>query len=79
MTEQLSTGRELTKVAGILVTHLAAVVLGVILMIVGIALGVSLVLLPIGIPVGLVGLGFFLWGLFGWARAEAKSGRPTTG
>jgi hypothetical protein len=76
MIELSSTGREIAKGAGLLVSHLSAVVLGVVLMIIGSALGVSLVLLPIGIPVGLIGLGLFLWGLFGWASDKTKPGQP---
>jgi hypothetical protein len=70
MTEHESAGRELAKGAGIFLGHVIALVVGLVLMVAGLAMGVSLVLLPIGIPVGLVGLGVFLWGLFG--RAEEK-------
>jgi hypothetical protein len=60
-----STGKELAKGAGRVVSHVIALGVGVVLMIVGVAMGVSLVLLPVGIPVGLAGLFIFLWGLFG--------------
>jgi hypothetical protein len=76
MTEPSSFGREAAKGAGIVIGHLAAVVLGVVLMILGSALGVTLVLLPVGIPVGLVGLGFFLWGMFGWANTQSSPKNP---
>ena len=66
MAEQESVGRGAERVA----LHVLAVIAGIILMFVGLAMGVSLVLLPIGVPVGLVGLGAFLWGLFG--RSEPK-------
>jgi hypothetical protein len=55
----------LVKGVGLLAGHVAALVVGVILMIVGIALGVGLVTLPFAIPVGLAGLFVFLWGLYG--------------
>jgi hypothetical protein len=70
-----SAGQELAKGAGRLVGHLAAIVGGFILMIVGLAMGVTIVLLPFGIPIGLVGLGVFGWGLFGWglsSRSQKK-------
>ena len=76
MTEPSSTGRDIAKGAGLLFGHLSAAVLGLVLMIIGSALGVSLVLLPIGVPVGLLGLGLFLWGLFGWASGKTKPGKP---
>ena len=72
MTEHESAGRELAKGAGLFLGHILAIVAGLVLMVAGLAMGVSLVLLPIGIPVGLVGLGVFLWGLFG--RTEEKGG-----
>jgi hypothetical protein len=70
MAEYESAGGELAKGAGRLAVHAAAVVAGLLLMIVGLAMGVSIVLLPFGIPVGLAGLLAFLWGLFG--RTEGK-------
>ena len=43
--------------------HLAAIVGGVAMMVLGVGLSVTMVLLPIGIPLGLAGLGVFIWGL----------------
>ena len=43
--------------------HLAAIIGGMVLMVLGVGLSVTMVLLPIGIPLGLVGLGVFIWGL----------------
>ena len=74
MSEQSSVGKELAKEGGRLIVHILASAFGVLLMIAGTAMGVSLVLLPIGIPLGLVGLAFFLWGLFG---READKHVPT--
>ena len=49
--------------------HLAAVLGGMVMMVLGVGLSVTMVLLPIGIPLGLVGLGVFIWGLTpGWRR-----------
>lgn len=43
--------------------HIAAVVVGFILMVVGLAMGVTMVLLPIGLVVGFSGLALFIGGL----------------
>jgi hypothetical protein len=43
--------------------HLAAIIGGIVTMVLGVALSVTMVLLPIGIPLGLIGLGVFIWGL----------------
>jgi len=77
MTELSSNSRQLAKGAGLLASHVAAVVFGVFLIIIGSAMGVSLVLLPIGIPVGLIGLGFVIWGLFMWASDKTTPEKPT--
>jgi hypothetical protein len=47
--------------------HLAAIIGGLILMIVGLGMGVTMVLLPIAIPLGLVGVVLTIWGFFGWS------------
>ena len=75
MSERESAGRELAKGAGRILGHLAAIVVGVILMILGVALGVGLVTLPVAIPIGLAGLAVCGWGLFGWSR---ETGFPAT-
>jgi hypothetical protein len=49
--------------------HLAAIIVGVVMMVLGVGLSVTMVLLPIGIPLGLAGLGVFIWGLTpGWRK-----------
>jgi hypothetical protein len=49
--------------------HLAAIIAGVALMLLGVGLSVTMVLLPVGIPLGLAGLGVLIWGLTpGWRR-----------
>jgi hypothetical protein len=49
--------------------HLAAIIAGVVMMVLGVGLSVTMVLLPIGIPLGLAGLGVFIWGLTpGWRK-----------
>lgn len=51
--------------------HIAAVILGFILMVVGLGLGVTMVMLPVGIVIGLLGAAMFIGGLF--ARIDGKS------
>jgi hypothetical protein len=49
--------------------HLAAVIAGLVMMMLGVGLGVTMVLLPVGVPLGLAGLGIFVWGLTpGWRK-----------
>lgn len=50
------------------VGHVAAIVVGLVLMFSGVGMGVTIVLLPIGVPVGLVGLALFLWGMVLYTR-----------
>lgn len=44
--------------------HVAAVIVGFVLMVVGLALGVTMIMLPIGLGVGLLGFCILLGGLF---------------
>ena len=44
--------------------HAAAVVLGLVLMIVGLGLGVTMIMLPVGVVVGLIGVLLVVGGLF---------------
>ena len=44
--------------------HAAAVVIGLIMMIVGLGLGVTMIMLPVGIPLGLLGVAMVVAGLF---------------
>jgi hypothetical protein len=53
-------------------SHVAAVLIGFILMVIGIAMGVTIVLLPFGIPVGLAGLLLFVWGLYSAGPATRR-------
>ncbi len=49
--------------------HLAALVAGLVMMVLGVGLSVTMVLLPIGLPLGIVGLGVLIWGLTpGWRK-----------
>lgn len=51
--------------------HIAALIVGFILMVFGLALGVTMIMLPVGIVVGLLGVAIFLMGLF--ARVNQKA------
>jgi hypothetical protein len=51
--------------------HAAAVVVGLILMIVGLGLGVTMIMLPVGIAVGLLGVAMVVGGMF--ARIDERS------
>ena len=44
--------------------HIAAVIIGFVLMVVGLGLGVTMIMLPVGIVVGLIGAAMFVGGLF---------------
>jgi len=44
--------------------HIAAVVIGFVLMVIGLALGVTMIMLPVGVVVGLLGVAIFVGGLF---------------
>jgi membrane-bound ClpP family serine protease len=44
--------------------HAAAVVIGLIMMIVGLGLGVTMIMLPVGITIGLLGVAMLVAGVF---------------
>jgi hypothetical protein len=50
------------------VGHVAAIVVGLVLMIIGIGMGVTIVLVPLAIPVGIAGLVLFMGGMTTHAR-----------
>jgi hypothetical protein len=54
-----------------LLGHIAAVIIGFVMMVVGLGLGVTLIMLPVGIVVGLLGVAIFVAGLF--ARLDQKA------
>ena len=47
-------------------------IIGAAMMISGLGMGVTMILIPVGVPVGLVGLGIFLWGVWGFREARRK-------
>ena len=51
--------------------HVAAIVLGFVMMVVGLALGVTLIMLPVGLVVGLIGVALFISGWLSWSSERA--------
>ncbi len=64
MTAHSLSTRHIAGLVGSFFGHVAAVVIGFVLMVVGLALGVTMIMLPVGIVIGLAGLLIFLGGLF---------------
>ena len=56
--------RRLLTMTGHFFGHVAAVVLGFVLIIVGMAMGVTMVLLPAGVVIGLLGVALVVGGVF---------------
>jgi hypothetical protein len=50
--------------AEVILGHVAAVIVGFVMMVVGLGLGVTMVMLPVGLVVGLAGVALFVTGLF---------------
>ena len=44
--------------------HTAAVVVGLVMMIVGLGLGVTMIMLPVGLTLGLIGVAILVGGMF---------------
>jgi archaellum biogenesis protein FlaJ (TadC family) len=44
--------------------HIAAVIIGFIMMVIGLGLGVTIIMLPVGLVIGLAGVAMFIGGLF---------------
>jgi hypothetical protein len=51
--------------------HIAAIIVGFIMMIVGLALGVTMIMLPVGLVVGLLGVALFISGWLSWSNQKA--------
>ena len=58
-------GRRLLQAGERILGHVAAVVIGFALMVIGLGLGVTMIMLPVGLVVGLLGAMLFVWGLVG--------------
>ena len=51
--------------------HVAALITGFVLMVIGLALGVTMIMLPVGIVVGMLGFLLFVGGLFAHIEQDA--------
>ena len=64
-TQPAGRGRRFLEKGEQILSHVVAVAIGFVLMVVGLGLGVTMIMLPVGLVVGLVGVGLFVWGLVG--------------
>jgi hypothetical protein len=67
MTHTIS-AHDVSLAVGRFLEHAAAVIVGLIMMVVGLGLGVTMIMLPVGLTIGLLGFGLVVSGLF--ARFE---------
>lgn len=65
------------KVGENVAAHVVAIIVGFALMLAGLGMGVTMVLIFVAIPVGLVGLGIFLWGIWGFGEARRRRSAET--
>jgi hypothetical protein len=70
MAEVLKWRRSWIKTTESVLGHVAAVIIGFVMMVVGLGLGVTMIMLPVGIVIGLLGVAVFIGGLF--ARFDQK-------
>jgi hypothetical protein len=68
--------KELVKGVGGFFGHVAAIIVGLILSVVGLAMGVTVVMLPVGLGVCLLGLALVVWGLVGRSREKEEATKP---
>lgn len=64
MTDKESATRHAIEVGESFIGHVAAVVVGFVLMVIGLGLGVTMIMLPLGLVIGISGLLLVVWGLF---------------
>jgi hypothetical protein len=50
--------------------HLAAIVIGFAMMVMGLGLGVTMIMLPVGLVIGLTGMALFVGGFFAHLNAR---------
>ncbi len=62
--------RHVLWLSEVILGHVAAAILGFILMVVGLGLGVTMIMLPVGLVLGLLGVGIFTWGLVGHLQSR---------
>lgn len=66
----LATGRSWIGIAEGILGHVAAVIAGLVMMVIGLGLGVTMIMLPVGVVIGLAGVALVVTGLF--FRADAQ-------
>ena len=71
MAEVLKWHRSWIKTTESVLGHVAAVIIGFVMMVVGLGLGVTMIMLPVGLVIGLLGVAVFVGGLF--ARFDEKA------
>jgi hypothetical protein len=54
-----------------ILSHVAAIVVGFIMMVVGLGLGVTMIMLPVGLVIGLIGVALFISGWISWSDQKA--------
>jgi hypothetical protein len=59
------------RVTEVVLAHVAAIVVGFIMMVLGLGLSVTIVMLPVGLIVGLGGAALFIAGLFAHINRDA--------
>ena len=64
--------REALRVGENLAAHVAAILVGAAMMVVGVGMGVTMILIPVGVPLGFIGLGAFFWGVWGFGEARRR-------
>ena len=52
--------------------HVAAVIIGFAMMVIGLGPGVTMIMLPVGLVVGLAGVALFISGIFGHFSGETR-------
>jgi hypothetical protein len=53
-----------TLAMGRFLEHAAAVIVGLVMMVVGLGLGITMIMLPVGLTIGLLGVAILVAGLF---------------
>ena len=71
MTTLPPVARHIASLVGSALGHIAAIIIGFVLMVVGLALGVTMIMLPVGLVVGMLGFVMFVGGFF--AHIDART------
>ena len=64
MTALSPAARHIAGLVGSALGHIAAIIIGFVLMVVGLALGVTMIMLPVGLVVGMLGFAMVVGGFF---------------